>query len=531
MYSNSDSRSIFTRSSLLLLLLIVLFHYPVSTGYVWDDTLLIELNPWKDSFNNLGFVWTNSLWSGIPGEHVNHWYRPLMGSHILLDQWVFGDALRPKQWVNVAWFAAMSILLNRWLNSTLSLSKEQSLLIVGLLVVHPYSVELTHFIAARNDTMTLTFALCIPLLITQPPNIVHHVWVTLLVFGTMCSKESGLMWICLLTAPKYSKIPNYWVSFICGFAMWLIMKSNANLEPISLSKDWLAILQTWTHTGTWAATISSPLQPIPENISYAGLVVIGLMTLFTRDRVSSTGLVIFLGGGLLAAIASEQSATLGFRYLWIPLLGQTVWLVSKLPSQRTTLLLLPFILLGIQTLKERDHWIDNTTFWENGYTNHPNQHTACGSFMTLRDNPSVALIRLEDSIAHPPKLHCCAQASRYPLELDEMALTVSMGNKAIENGCPNIPELLAPIAMASAVLGNWTQSMKILEQYSTDPFGYKPLLETAYGLQQNDTAPLKYWSTPENPMLPNTSVVDRERMLKAQAESLLEKIQSYSDRE
>lgn len=257
----------------------------------------------------------------------------------------------------------------------------------------------------------------------------------------------------------------------------------------------------------------------------------GFMLVSTRHRSSIAGLLIFVSGGLLASLASEQSTTLGFRYLWIPIFGQILWVVSVLPQGRLALLSLPLILMGIQTLQERDHWLDNTTFWDNGYQHHPNQHTACGSFMTLRNKPSLAIERLEVSIARPPKLHCCAQASRYPLELGDMKLAISMGKEALENGCPKIPELLAPMAMATAVSGDWPSCNEYLNEYSTDPFGYKPLLETAYGLQNDDEAPLKRWASPENPLLPNTTVSERQEMLKGQAEDLLQKIQSSAQSE
>ena len=277
--------------------------------------------------------------------------------------------------------------------------------------------------------------------------------------------------------------------------------------------------------------ISTPLQPIPETISLVGVLVIILMLVCTRHRASVVGLLIFVTGGLLAAIASADSSTLGFRYLWIPVFGQVLWLVGTLPRKRLTLLLLPLIVLGTRTFQERVHWLDNTAFWENGYTHHPNQHTACGAFMTLRDQPTLALARLQTSIAPPPKLHCCAQASRYPLELGDMALTVSMGSAALTNGCPKIPELMAPIAMAHAVLGNWTESQHVLDQYSTDPFGYKPLLETANGLRNDDEGPLKRWAAPENTMLPNTTTIEREEHLREQAETLLKKIHMHAQSE
>ena len=112
-----------------------------------------------------------------------------------------------------------------------------------------------------------------------------------------------------------------------------------------------------------------------------------------------------------------------------------------------------------------------------------------------------------------------------------MTLTIKMGTEAIENGCPKIPELLAPMAMATAVMGDWSGSMSILSDYSTDPFGYKPLLETAYGFLHNDESPLKRWATPENPLLPDTTAAEREEMLRSQASNLLRMIESYSQSE
>ena len=476
----------------------------------------------------MDFVWKNSLWHGIPGEHVDHWYRPLMGMHILFDQWMFGDAIQPRQWMNLIWFGGCILLLNKWFQSILDFTKFQSIWISTLLIVHPYSLELTQFIAARNDTMTLTFALGIPLLMQRTPSAFNQSMVTLLMFCALCSKESGLIWAVLLTLPIYQRIPNNWIPLSIGVAMWMGMKSFASIDSIDLSLQWSAIFQTWTHTGTWWLHISTPLQPIPNTVSFIGLIIIGFMALLTRHRANISGLLIFISGGLLGSLAAEQSYTLGFRYLWVPMMGQVLWLVGTIPHKWVKFLIVPLCYTGLMTLQERQHWTDNQQFWEHGYSEHPNQHTACGSFMTLRMDPELALDRLKASISPPPKLHCCAQAARYPLELGDMNKTIVMGTMALNNGCPNIPELLAPMAMAFAVVGNWEQSIATMNDYNMDPFGYKPLLETAYGLKVNNEEPLIKWTTPENPLLPNTTFTERQRMLRSQAEGLLQQIQTYN---
>ena len=522
--SNQETKS--DPYTLLLLVLILLFHFPLSTGYVWDDTLLIGLNPWENSLSTLPFVWTHHLWQDIPGEHINHWYRPLMGTHILLDNILFGDAVKPKQWVSVIWFAAGMLLLRKWLVMDLKLERDQSFWIVCILIVHPFSLELTQFIAARNDTMALTFALIVTLQMKKERTWTSGFLVGGLTFLTLASKESGLIWLLLLGLPNRQRWSTYRLELLYAIGFWLMLKQLITIQSIDLHGSPMSILQTMSHSSVWSLSSTSPLQPIPTEISWIGICGIVVMVVLSKKANRLLGLTIFLTGTGLAALAAEQSNSLGFRYLWIPLMGQTIWLIRQTPKQWLLLFTLPSTYFGFQAVQSRSMWESNTTFWEAGYAEYPNQHTACGSFMQQRPSPEVALKRLQHSITSPPKLHCCAQASRYPFEIGNHSLSLSLGEKAKSNGCPSIPELLAPMAMSAAILGDWSYSMVLLAQYSSDPFGYKPLLETAYGLKQNDSTKLLQWSQPPNPALPNTTPEQRRELLRSKAEGLLEAINS-----
>ena len=507
-----------------LLALIVIFHFPLSTAYVWDDTLLIELNPWKRSLSTLPFVWTHHLWQDIPGEHISHWYRPLMGTHIVIDQILFGDAVRPKQWMSVLWFGTAMLLLHKWLQICTQLCKKQSFWIVCILVVHPFSLELTQFIAARNDTMALTLALCATLRMTKERTWQNSCIVGGLTFLTLASKESGLVWLGLLGFPMIKRCTQYRMALIIGVCFWFSLKYMVNPPSIQLDGSILSVITTVSHSSLWSIFSTSPLQPVPTAVSWFGIAGILIMVVTIRSGAAQLGMLIFLVGAGLAALAAEQSNSLGFRYLWLPLMGQTLWVVSQIPKRWLAILLLPAILGGVNSIQSRSIWRSNDEFWEAGYAKHPNQHTACGSFMQQRPNPVVALERLKQSIIHPPQLHCCAQASRYPFEIGEHSLSLSLGQTALNNGCPKIPELLAPMAMSAAIDGDWEMSMKIVADYPSDPFGYKPLLETAYGLTQNDSTKLLEWSKPENKALPNTTPEQRKDLLKTKAEDFLEAV-------
>jgi len=449
-----------------------------------------------------------------------------MGTHILLDQILFGDSLRPKQWVSIVWFAAAMLLFRMWLEVGLKLYRSQSFWIVCILIVHPFSLELTQFIAARNDTMALTFALIVTLRMNKERTWANRFLVGGLTFFTLASKESGLIWLLLLGLPDRHRWSTYRMEFVFATCFWFTLKQLVNIQSIDLNASTMSILQTMSHSSVWSISSTSPLQAIPTEISWIGLCVIVVMVVLSRKANQRLGMIIFLAGAGLAGLAAEQSNSLGFRYLWIPLMGQTVWLICQTPKKWLLLLTVPSIYFGLKSVQSRSMWQNNTNFWETGYAEYPNQHTACGSFMQQRPNPEVALKRLQHSITNPPKIHCCAQASRYPFEIGNHSLSLSLGERARNNGCPSIPELLAPMAMSAAILGDWSYSMDLVAQYSSDPFGYKPLLETAYGLKQNDLTKLLQWAQPSNPALPDTTPEQRRDLLRSKAEGLLEAINS-----
>lgn len=484
-----------TIQMLLLWVLLVGFHYPHSDTYVWDDTLLIGLNPWKDNLPNWWWIWTNSLWTDIPGEHRLQWYRPLMASHIVFDQWLLGDWVQGKQWINLLWFGGMLTCLGYWLEKALQVSRTKTVWLSILIIAHPFSTELTQFIAARNDTMTLTFALLSGIVAHRGSSLPHSVAVALFAWLGLCSKESGLVWLALIFLCQPIRVKEQWKALAMAGLCWFLLKSNATLTAIPFTWDGTNLWSNLSNLTVWPVTHHHPLSPVPPTFNLIGFTILGCMGLNAKSIQQKWGLMVFITGSGLALLSIEQSHSLGFRYAWIPLLGQLIWLTTTLPSRYTSILGLLALWFGYQSIQIGIIWENNNQFWDHGYHETPNPHTACGSFMESRQTPTKALERLEQSLQTPPMDHCCAQATRYPLELNRPDVAIQMGRLALHNGCPEFPELLEPMAMAYGLQRQWEKAIETTKQYQGTPFGYKPLLEVAWEQQHGQTDALRHWTT------------------------------------
>ena len=140
--------------------------------------------------------------------------------------------------------------------------------------------------------------------------------------------------------------------------------------------------------------------------------------------------------------------------------------------------------------------------------------------MQLRTDPMVATVRLSKALEPPIMAHCCAQASRYPIELNNPELAIRLGTKALQNGCPDIAELLTPLALAHAIQQEWEKSEQVLNKVESDPFGYKPVIETAIGLRKNNLDPLNEWALRSQDKYPEMTLDTIKNELRTRAEAL-----------
>ena len=130
----------------------MMYFHGLKGGFVFDDQFLIV--------ETIGSLTPHSIWlGGLWGEGSNqaNSYRPLFSMTIWLDQQLFG--LKPSGY---HLHSLMWHMLNIWLFSlfaTQVLSKRQVMVATFVFGCHPLMSELVYWIAARNDTMAMTFAL------------------------------------------------------------------------------------------------------------------------------------------------------------------------------------------------------------------------------------------------------------------------------------------------------------------------------------------------------------------------------------
>jgi hypothetical protein len=520
----SDHRSMF-----ILLLLLLFVHHPRSQEYIWDDALLIGLNPWKEDPTQLSWLWRNSLWARIPGEYSLQWYRPLMSTHILLDELVFGDWIAAKQTLSLLWFGTLLVLLRQWLHINKMASPFQTFWICLLVILHPFGLELTQFLSARNDSMMLVFSIGAGIVLALPATRSRRIGLLLLTFGALTSKESALLWLPLCLLPQYKKLRAQWFPIAMAYLLWFVLKIQADLEPLVMELNIHKSLGYWMTSPLWSLLPKSPLGLPSDDASFkilGSLTFLG-MAMNTTKPLQKIGLCLFLLGSVLAIMSIQQSHSLGFRYAWLPMLGQIMWIVGTFSTSQKWIVIVFGVYFSFLNIESHNMWINNQNFWAKGYLDTPNQHTACGYFMSEREYSQNAIHLLKESIQTPPMVHCCAQASKYPLELKDTQLAIDIGRMAIVNGCPNIPELLAPLALAFTLQNDWSEALSYTEQYTSDPFGYKPVIEVAWGIKNNSDTALKHWiqlKSKDQP-LSEQEYETQKAELRSHAEQLLDTVE------
>jgi hypothetical protein len=225
--------------------------------------------------------------------------------------------------------------------------------------------------------------------------------------------------------------------------------------------------------------------------------------------------IVFL---ILGGLATISSHSFSYRYTSLPLLGLSL-LLGNLPFERlhsakqqvAFLSIAGFLLLGFQNTKSQ--WQDSTSLWTFAYQRTPSAQSACGLFMQVKETPAIALPLLAEAITTKPVAqHCCFHGTQYPLNNSTPENAIKLGTEALTQGCLASPELIAPIAISSALIGNWMQAKTIADDLQSDPYGYSTVVLVAEGLRRGDQTVLEFWSKGN---------AESEVKLRAKAEQLL----------
>jgi Tfp pilus assembly protein PilF len=243
---------------------VVLAYLPVwHAGYVWDDRVYVEHNPYLDGLRGLKVIWTSSVADISPLAFTTFW----------VEHALWGVAPLPFHLVNVAQHGACAVLLWRVL---LALRIRGAWLGAALWAMHPVNVESVAWVSELKNTQSgLFFLLAILYFIrwlrradadapAAASNAATWNYGLMLLFAAlaMATKSSAVI------LPGVLCLAAWWIE---GRWSWRNLARVAPVVAFSLAASALSI---WTQ-GLVLATIIDPtfVRPVPERFVTVGLAV------------------------------------------------------------------------------------------------------------------------------------------------------------------------------------------------------------------------------------------------------------------
>ena len=182
-------------------------------GFIYDDHLQIESNPWIQSWSHLGPLLRQPLWSQLGSEHASPYYRPLFSLLLLVQYSLFGAD--PELWhlvsialesiVTLALFAFLLIHLRSWLAAFLA---------ALFFATSPLAAEAITWVSASDEllcTLFILLALCALALAAREEArrafLLRWIAVGLLVLAVL-AKETGVAGVFLALAYDLLFIPS-----------------------------------------------------------------------------------------------------------------------------------------------------------------------------------------------------------------------------------------------------------------------------------------------------------------------------------
>ncbi len=128
----------------------------LGNGFVYDDVTQVLHNPYIRTFRYLKEILTTDVWSYRGGlASISHYYRPLMTLGYLLCFQTFGPSPFTFHLINVAWYAAIVVLLF-FVTQRMFQDRTVALLAAAAFALHPIHTESVAWIGAVTE-LELTF--------------------------------------------------------------------------------------------------------------------------------------------------------------------------------------------------------------------------------------------------------------------------------------------------------------------------------------------------------------------------------------
>jgi hypothetical protein len=519
-----------------LLLITALVELPLLGGdFVWDDQVLVVRNVLTDDVANLPRFFAVDLWSTVDahGQEGTPYYRPMMLVELLIDRTLFGLSPLAHRLHSLLWHLLCVGLVWRflrgWRDDAVSATAA-----AALFALHPLHLELTAFVAARNDAMAAAGVLgALILLEGRRAGPGRLLGAGACALYALLSKESAallpglLLVVDLARWGRPGQLARYGALLGAG-AIWAGLRSRVALADMQGGALSGALAGAPAALAFYARQLFNPLVYDPtayvDSVSpawWALAALAGLVGLLAarggRAALAGLGLAgLTFAPALVGVHFAEMYA---HRYVYLPLAGLALMvhaaLAGRLSGRGRWVALGAAVGLALATLRAEPVWASTRTFWEHVYARYPDSRTACPLFVeyTLSGEDGLAEPMLRAALAGEVHPHCCYWPSRWYLERGRPELARSAGEQALEGGCGASGELVMPIAMAEALMGEWDAAEARAAGVSRDPYGYRALILSAAALRRGDRTVLEGFSGQEVP--------EGTPPLEAQVEALL----------
>ena len=472
--------------------------------FVWDDALLVVENLLTGDPANLPEFFRIALWDSTPlPEGSPPFYRPMMLVDLLIDRTFFGVSSAAHRAHSLLWHLLAVGLLHRWL-ITLRPDPGGALLGAGLFALHPLHQEVVAFVAARNDAMATVAVLgCLLLLAPRDAGPGRIAGAGALALYGLLSKESAavvLPALLLLDLARFGAVPwRRYLGVLVAFGVWWGLRSQVPLVQVTLQEP--ALLPgafAWYADALvrpWALDPAADLHRVAIPWAALGAVGLGLGTLaWAGGRIALAALVVAGLALAPAAATAVEAGGLGHRYAYLPLAALAVTVHLGLAERLRPSLGWAFA-GGLAALgfAQASTWSSSRALWENAWDRHPNQESACGLFRVYRDagQDGAAEQLLTMSLLTPPSQRCCFNASAFYVDRGRFGEALGVGEGALQAGCDASAELIAPVMLSAAVLGDWDRARHYAQGLQRDPTGYLAVVRAAMAVRAGEDVELE----------------------------------------
>ncbi|RME25197.1 MAG: hypothetical protein D6798_09510 [Deltaproteobacteria bacterium] len=501
------------RLGLLVAIVVVVAWLPVlGAGFVWDDSVLFLDNRLLSEPGHLAELWRSDLWAGTPAAvERSGFYRPLVAMSFVLDRALTGPAAWFAHLHSLSWHllggAILFVLLRRVVPAAAALAG------AALFLVHPAQVEAVAWVAARNDPMAAAMLLSgVAVLDDDDPRPARLLLGAACVLGALLSKESALLASVVLAAFSLARTgrPGRLSAHLAvlaalavygGLRAWAEVPPPARADVAHLRAAVLPALAAWCRSALWPVGLAPGVHlawpPPLAGWALAGAAVLALALLWWGRRIAAAGLVV---AGVTLAPALGAVASQGLvadRYLYLPLAGVALAVAGALArAPRVALVAGAGIALvgGVLTARTLPTWSDDETLWRTAVQRHPSQWTAGALARTLdlAGRPEAAIAWYRRAIAPPQAMQeACFRVTAVDVLLGDPEAAVADAEVALEAGCARSPELLAPVAMAHALLGHWAVAESLAAELDPDPTGLAVVVRSAAAARRQDLGVLE----------------------------------------